>query len=58
MNKTTETCDCFAERHAGEETYRSGYMQCPCCGALMSFTSEEFPRHPHITRFGDGTVPK
>lgn len=30
-------------------------LMCPCCGAAFC----EFAKsHPHVTRFGDGTVPE
>lgn len=47
-------CDCFNSLPAGEEAWRIGYVQCQCCGALMTATEYgQFPRHVHVTRFSD-----
>lgn len=56
---TTETtmhwcCDCFNSPFADKEAHRGGYVQCPCCGALMAANEYgQFPRHVHVTRFSD-----
>jgi len=65
MNKTTEVCTCTRDwldmgleadfEKPGCNWYRRmGREMRECCGAMFPIPLP----HPHVTRFGDGTVPK
>jgi hypothetical protein len=57
MNDNVTICGCIVL-----DEYIDGgrlHPMCPCCG-MMFYRRDltHMPPHPHVTRFGDGTVPK